>query len=369
MSLFVIEPRDTLILRDGRPFDDSPGRTIAMPWPSSVAGLLRARVGSKRDGKFDHPSPSELLSSVSMLGPWLAQLNDQGEATKLFFPTPLDAMWERDESVSVDSKRVRVRLECIATPEGCETDLASLLELVGIPATRPREASKSAAAPAFYSSDAMATWLTQPMEVGVVGGDEFLEPLEKERRMHSVPGELGTVTDGNLFGSEGLRFTRTETLKLSSASRFGLAAFSTAEELTSRGGLCVLGGERRISFFRPTALKLPTRPSIELDARRRLRIVLTTPVVFAEGAVPKAIRGAKVVAACVGRPEVVSGWDMVRNAPKPTRWMAPAGSVYWVQVPESIDWNAYIDSVWMKSISENEQDARDGFGVALVGVP
>jgi CRISPR-associated protein Cmr3 len=110
-------------------------------------------------------------------------------------------------------------------------------------------------------------------------------------------------------------------------------------------------------------------PPQELTASEgsRLRVVLLTPAIFHNGSAPDKILGARVVASAVGRPEVSSGWDYKRKRPKSSRRMASARSVYWVDlgdVPKR-DW---IERAWMQNISDDEQERRDGFGLAVVGV-
>lgn len=75
-----------------------------------------------------------------------------------------------------------------------------------------------------------------------------------------------------------------------------------------------------------------------------------------------------MIASVVGRPEVVSGWDFDKRGPKPTRRMAPAGSVYWVKVDPTVDAKTWAKSIWMQSVSDEPQDKHDGFGLAVVGV-
>ncbi|HZQ09120.1 MAG TPA: type III-B CRISPR module-associated Cmr3 family protein, partial [Anaerolineae bacterium] len=56
MSVWLIEPRDPLIFRDGRPFNPTPGaRAISLPfpYPSTLAGAVRTRVGQNENGVFD----------------------------------------------------------------------------------------------------------------------------------------------------------------------------------------------------------------------------------------------------------------------------------------------------------------------------
>jgi CRISPR-associated protein Cmr3 len=54
--------------------------------------------------------------------------------------------------------------------------------------------------------------------------------------------------------------------------------------------------------------------------------------------------------------------------PKPSRRLVPAGSVYFLKLDGSdaaID--QFIDATWLQAISDDEQDRRDGFGLALFG--
>jgi CRISPR-associated protein Cmr3 len=70
----------------------------------------------------------------------------------------------------------------------------------------------------------------------------------------------------------------------------------------------------------------------------------------------------------VPRPEVVSGWDLVKGKPKKSRRLAPAGSIYFVELngtPE--DRRRWCDETWLACVSDAEQDRRDGFGLAALG--
>ena len=76
----------------------------------------------------------------------------------------------------------------------------------------------------------------------------------------------------------------------------------------------------------------------------------------------------KIAAACIGRPLVVSGWDVAKNQPKATRRLAPAGSVYFVGLdgtPEAIE--TWVRNVWLACVSDDPRDSLDGFGLAMVG--
>jgi CRISPR-associated protein Cmr3 len=110
-----------------------------------------------------------------------------------------------------------------------------------------------------------------------------------------------------------------------------------------------------------------------------LRVILLTPGSFDKGSIPGKKAGqllygddslsVRLLACCVGRPETVSGWDFARRQPKPTERLAPAGSVYWLELkgdPETrLKW---AKRIWMNNVSDSEQARRDGFGLAALGV-
>jgi CRISPR-associated protein Cmr3 len=152
-----------------------------------------------------------------------------------------------------------------------------------------------------------------------------------------------------------------------------------------------LGGERR-----PVAVKVKESLSkywfdcpesikkhfAGLGKGAKVRLVLATPALFEQGWKPGWIeksgsselhlpRGLskvklKLVSAAVGRREPVSGWNLRQNRPKAVRWMVPAGSVYFFEVEDGNP--ADLLESWLRPVSDNEQDRKDGFGLALWGV-
>ncbi|WP_322512544.1 type III-B CRISPR module-associated Cmr3 family protein, partial [Chloroflexus sp.] len=106
---------------------------------------------------------------------------------------------------------------------------------------------------------------------------------------------------------------------------------------------------------------------------RCARVILLSPAAFADGYRPPIAwsRGnatAKLQAAVVPRAQVISGWDLAENKPKPTRRLAPAGSVYFVSWEKGEDAVSWLHATWMRNVSDEAQDCRDGFGLAVVGV-
>jgi CRISPR-associated protein Cmr3 len=122
-----------------------------------------------------------------------------------------------------------------------------------------------------------------------------------------------------------------------------------------------------------------------LRGAKRIRLVLATPAVFAKGWRPAwlsdgSLQGAppgnthvqlRLVGAASGRWRAVSGWSLQpleetgRPGPKPIRRMVPAGSVYFFEVASGDP--ASLADQWLAPVSDDPQEQRDGFGLALWG--
>jgi CRISPR-associated protein Cmr3 len=102
---------------------------------------------------------------------------------------------------------------------------------------------------------------------------------------------------------------------------------------------------------------------------------LLTPAYFNNGYRPTWIEQSRegvkpeLKAIAIQRPQVVSGWDFVTRGPKPTRRLAPAGTVLFISLKDNdpVAIRKWIENTWMHCISDNPQDNRDGFGLAVLG--
>ncbi|MES2641321.1 MAG: type III-B CRISPR module-associated Cmr3 family protein [Myxococcota bacterium] len=350
MQIWTIEPRDTLVVRDGRPFGAGATalRSLDFPLPSTVAGCLRTRIGRDALGRFN--LTPEAARQIPVVGPWLAELSDKGALLDWWFPAPRDVVWFEGGA--------RYRLTTQAKPALSNSPLG---QIVTPAVTLPR--SKPVAGPSFWRGSDLLAWLRAPSD-DTVGSDFGLAPLQHERRTHvSIQAQTGTGEDGRLFSTDGLRF---HTPKEQGSRRLALAMACPHAGL--KEGLVPLGGEARLSFLRKSAGE-PLGVVKPAPAARRLRVLLLTPAIFERGYAPTRIAGAPVAAAAVGRPQTVSGWDFSARpgSPKPSRRLAPAGSVYWVDLPEGVDAAKWADDLWFTCISDNPQDCLDGFGLCVVG--
>jgi CRISPR-associated protein Cmr3 len=72
----------------------------------------------------------------------------------------------------------------------------------------------------------------------------------------------------------------------------------------------------------------------------------------------------RLCAVAVERWQPHSGWDLASQKPRATRKLMAAGAVYWFEVLDG-GTPAALQTLWLNSLSDDPQDRRDGFGLAL----
>jgi CRISPR-associated protein Cmr3 len=386
----MIEPRDPLIVRDGRPFDPQPGvvaTTLPFPFPSTTAGAARTRAGSK-DGIFTAHHELALLQGIQVRGPLLVELQSDGQE-RLLGPAPSDALLLEGKGPLRCKQLLPLQPLAHALVTPAPGPDGTQLAMVGPEEYEAAKAAKNL--PTFWYWEQLVRWLLDPAQINVGLSRESLGlgPLLMEQRMHvAMESDRRVAREGALFSTIGLEFTThalvpaTHFAALSQARRLALwldveehPTYQITEELAS------MGGERRLVTWRKSGLDLKTgnAPPGELCARikeaRACRLVLLTPACFQQGYLPALAQwtygGVKpeLRAALVQRPQVVSGWDLAAGKAKPTRRLAPAGSVYFLTFPsaDSQAITGWVEHFWMSCVSDEEQARKDGFGLAVLG--
>lgn len=371
MKVWSVEPRDTAIFRDARPFEaGSAATSLPFPWPSTVAGFTRSRLGMSDEGVFEWTP--DVARSKRVMGPWLLELDPHsGEIIDHLFPAPKDAVFFLPEGTDAGSKKVQRRgLAPRITGEDEWTDLPSHLQLVDFLEPPAKNPGKPFRGPAFWSGKTLNAWLGAGSDTRGLEEVDYISlglmGLPRERRIHvKMNAESQTADDGFLFQTEQLRFLATS----GDATRRFAVALGTDDDIDESRmlrGADSFGGERRMAFVQ--AASKPPLQIPDVGASEILRVVLLTPAIFEHGWMPTAkVLGedVEVIAASVDRYQPVSGWSFEHRGPKPTRRMAPAGSVYWLRITG--DAQAWAKQHHFTSISDNEQDRLDGFGLIAVG--
>jgi CRISPR-associated protein Cmr3 len=370
MPMFKITPLDPLISRDSRPFGRDQGRKVrTLDWltPSVVCGSLRSFVGKQHEKGF----VPEDLKKINIRGPFLEC------ERSLYFPCPLDFVAGKNMGYALRPSKN-------AAQGGTEMPLGLSPAFLQNP---PEDDFKPEDLPKFWSAEAMSDWLKNP------DPQTFLEGLlyglpgpEKDERVHvSINPETGVSEDSLLFSTTGLDFRRREKkegsrlLQMTVALEAETSNTTYARYLEALPRLHPLGGERRLAEWKAEPEEVRGWKAPEgLNVTPRLRMILATPAIFSkawlpgwidekslEGLIPSSDVKVKLVSAVIGRWVPISGWNYAgQRGPKPLRRMAPAGSVYFFENEGgSLDW----EKLWLRAVSDDEQDRNDGFGAALWG--
>lgn len=375
MTFWLIQPRDPLIFRDGRPFTADPGAratTLPFPFPSTLAGAARTlSVPEPRRRDFDDDLVKNLLAK-SLRGPLLVSLNENGSLKEFYLPAPADALLLKQGGQPEKARRQWLRP--VELPAGAHTDLDELPHIVG--AAKPRPDKVHPKAPAFWRWDDFETWLKAPTDEETIPGIESwgLRGLPQEYRTHvRIKAATQTADPGGLFVTSGLEFAhapvKDELPELQKTTEFALLVETDADIAASWG---FLGGERRVAQWQKLAKDpFPACPPEVKDSiikQKSCRLVLLTPAYFEAGFIPAWLReqhNFEIAAAAVPRCQTVSGWDYKARQPKITRRLVPAGSVYFLKNIQ--DAGKFIMDVWMQNISDGGQNRNDGFGLAALG--
>ncbi len=373
MTLWTIIPRDPLIFRDGRPFNAEAGaraKSLPFPFPSTTAGSVRTNSGTDPvSGKFDEQQISKLLEK-QIRGPLLVELDQDGQITDWLFPAPADALFLKQDD---PNEAQQLHLCPLKMPEGVQTNLKEL-DPVGLPTTSSK-GKRHSRAPRYWRRGVFENWLYKPEDKDVTLADIGHNGPEPENRMHvGIDMEKGTGIPGALFQTSGLEFVQREQTEneiypnLNEVKNLALAVETDAE---IKPGLGFLGGERRIAQWRQTEKTLPACPDKvrkTIIAQGACRLFLLTPAYFEQGHLPTWLREqykVRIIGAAVPRYQVISGWDYKIKKPKPTRRLTPAGSVYFLKIDQDVE--NFIETVWMHTTSDGEQNRLDGFGLAVMG--
>lgn len=389
---WIIEPRDPLIARDGRPFGSTAGiraKSLDFPFPSTTTGGVRTRSGlGKIDGdlsKFDKDLGDKVLN-IEVRGALLAEVGDG--KVNLLVHAPADCLIIKPEKEGDKNRFPLVPLD----PNDAEfrSNLEKGLHLLG---TTETVKGKPQSEPRFWHWAEFEKWLTKtdidkPIDVKTLGHNGLTgEQRTHVRILDDANGYKNKANvEGGLFQTRGLEFTFADEKKpLSSAKKLALVVEVERQNFGGeiQEGIAPLGGERRVVAWRKSDENIfpdcPKEIRDEILKTNSCRLILLTPTIFEEGFKPTWLQIAyglkvSVEAIAVNRAQVISGWDFVKKKPKPTRRMCPAGTVLFLKLSGG-DVGKWIDNIWFRCVSDDANEAadkaqnrKDGFGLAALGV-
>lgn len=415
-----IEPLDVLLFRESKPFSAGENFRAAGRFPPSplpLVGALRSRALAHKDvdvqayarcaregssfDAFSRVGTPNSLAPLEAMGPFL-MYNDQD----VCFPWPKDILRESEDGETRSSNVVFLKPK--PKPTRNLWPVESFGEDTPLQNLTASTVTTGMVVPAggFMKGKHLTTYLTE-------GVGDASPPIEHVRQSDIAISEarLGITLSASRTAEEGRIYSAVFT-RMKEKWAFYIQLRDTQEDgrekdLLPESGFLSLGGEARAArftrlndddeeslseFWRQVAMDALQDELIDkLAGRRRFKLYLLTPAIFGQGWLPDDIDGysftwqaapgvtANLVAAAVGKPDDVGGWDLVQNAPRPLFRAAPAGSVYFFEATEDFTQEsatALLQQLHFQSLMRPQAGddsfpgfCRDaGFGLAAVGV-
>jgi CRISPR-associated protein Cmr3 len=353
----AISALDTLFFRDGKPFsmgEESWADGVFPPYPSVLYGALRTwYIMNKGPGVNQ-----ELIDESS--GIILRGIMYQHQGA-IYLPLPLDFVESKEKSTEqIEQEKLQKKY--------------SVIKL-------------SRQEKAILSNYPLSTLLMPPAHINEVGSfdsglmdmDRFKQYLEGTLEKYDNAIKLSDLApsepkvgigrdnytnasdDGKLYRVGMRRLNDLEILLHFELPQDGL-------EPTSR--FLKLGGEGKVAMFRERG-RIRRSDRIDKDTielkENRFKLYLATPAFFKNGWRPDLEKKfgikADLIAAAIGKPEHIGGFDMAKRKAKPMLKAVPTGSVFYFESAEPAE--KILEKLQGESISDflSEQ----GFGIAYVG--
>ena len=361
-----LEAVDTWFFRDGTPFlagsapQDDVGSSFP-PHPASVAGALRAALalcnGWNGRGRWPVALDEVLgdgpgdLGMLSVDGPFLLR-GDQP-----LFRAPRHLLG----TVDADGWSPRA---CLRPGREVMCDLGDAVRLPEV----PRAGSE------FHDLETGdGWWLTRAGLESVLGGT-FPSRTEviSSKELWSEEPRIGlerdrntrTALEGGLYSTRHVRLMRGVSL----GARVGGVP---ADWTLPFGRLVSLGGESRLAECREWhAEPALAVPKAEIEASGRVMIVALSPLdlerdVYTGRRPLGAIGNARVVSACLDRPQRIGGWDSLARRPLPLRCVLPPGSVLFCATAEP--WRFIEAITGADGLARMGARQQWGFGLVALG--
>lgn len=346
MIALTIEAADTLFFRDGRPFtmgEDTHAAGFFPPPPSVLYGALRSAYLS--DNMQKGKSLDDLIVDSEELiirGLWLIADKETTNSQEILLPLPKDLV------VSKGKLQAHL-LNCVPKPVTSSYHLPFML----LNANDEKVEEKvffidEVEFESYLAADGQQTWACRTLPI--VNENKIGIGRQKETHI---------ATDGMLYRTQ---MQRLQDQNLETTIKIGVQF----DKLTiNTEGVLQLGGERKVAFTQSVNNLKFTEPDIDSDC---FKIYLATPAIFKTGWQPTKILkdyGLEIIAAAIGKPLHIGGWDVKAREPKPMLQAIPAGSVYYVKAESIAKAQAAAKAIHEQSISEFL--CKQGFGIALAG--
>lgn len=362
-----LRPLDVLFFRDGRPFGAATRASTDLPQPQTLAGAISTALLQKYACDFDALAtrvrsgqcPRDAIraacgeawiADVQVRGPWLAWRGADGKGS-LDVLLPMPAILHAAKDTKDEAADQLYPLHPF--PRGAT-----------LPGWTPPEAGvRPLWLWAAKTTEAARGYLGRAgLEAFLAGKPVLQQHVVDAEQLFARDHRTGIGIQPDRLTSEEGQIYMASFLALNPAAEVCLYA-----EVQVPGGhadaldgisMIPFGGEgRRVAVERQDSRF--SWPQVTPDEQHKPLLLLTSPGLFDEPNWRPACLNGRLVSAAVPGAVAVSGWDLARGGPKPTRFAAAAGSVYFLDtLPPSLP----------DTLADREDDRRQGWGCYLQGV-
>lgn len=335
--IIEIEPLDTVIFRDGKPFgkgDDSWTNSLTLPTPTTINGALRGAYFSQNPDDFKKIKEKDITENLIIKGIYLYKDNEP------IYKIPKDCVQRLDseEIITLKLKKNQLTSSPMEYSLSSDEDIEGLSEKILDDITFDDYLSGKSG---FFGSD-LDEYITVESKIGI-GRDKI----------------KGVTKEGLLYRVQMLRY------------EFKIVVEFEGLNLNS-SGIMKFGGEAKGANYKELeSIELPKTPTIVGSI---FKLYLLTPAIFDKGWIPNWIdeksfignyKGVtlKLLTCAIDKSQSIGGFDMKTNKPKEMFKTVPDGSVYYFEILEG-EKDKVIEIFHNQSISE--QRANEGYGIVIL---
>lgn len=323
-----ITPHDVWMFRDNKPFvagQSFVARSLFPPTPQTAQGFLRTQyldakgIDLAKYGRGDEPDATRAIGNTKHLGelqvsgPFIARQTKNG--LERVFRAPIDLTIQRKSET--DPEIVSLGRMTLERANFQTSAFDGWRPLVSPDGHKPVEEG----------------WLTESGLKHYLNGTlKGFKELLKDEALYTVEERPGLALDTHRRTNHKGHYYHAQFIRPN--DDVGLLVGSNITIFQQDTGLIAIGGESRFGIYQRLRQKFEP---LHTATSGNLRVVLLTPAYFSGGWEPathdwsKWVGSGRLVSAALGKPQLISGWDVANNRPKPLRHYLPAGSVFFFE--------------------------------------
>ncbi|PSJ75858.1 type III-B CRISPR module-associated protein Cmr3 [Sphingobacteriales bacterium UPWRP_1] len=346
-----IEPLDTLFFRDGKPFsmgEETWADSHLLPSPSVIYGMLRTAIATQNGIPFEDINDLLGKEVFSIIGIYYRANN------QIVLPMPLDL-------VSYDKEAYIIKAENEAKEYEVKPLEIRKIENAIFSSIKSAIKSYLLVAKNLEQVDAIEDGMIISTELSKYLANEILttKAIKLTDFLMKEP-KIGIARDDMMRNADEGMLYRVD-MKRPKEFQIGVVFHLTIP--LNPNTILKLGGEgKTINLL---ATRIPTKIAAQnIVFNNRFKIYFATPAILLNGQPDLSKLGieAKLVAACVGKPISLGGFDLKEKKAKQMYRVVPAGSVFYYETPNDV---TILNDKQGTPLSDEQ--AEQGFGIAYFG--